>query len=403
MRVRHPVLPRASWRWTPRTTRASRTPRARREGGGDHPARADEPAPAASRDVARASATLGDDEDKTNKTDKTDKTDKNATAALRSLFASMVAGDRAVADPRRFADALSLETAAQQDGQEFLKLLLAYLDAVAARKAGRETDANAESAERREARREARSSVAEPFRGRYAYVTTCGRCGRASEASSREVDFYELELNVSACAQTVPTRRGQSVNGAAAGRDAASDLGGAGQNKPKQKVSLKSQDETPFGLRDALSEFLAVERLEGDNRYACAHCGILTDATRAVRLRRLPRYLAFQLKRFVFDFETFERRKCADAFQFPNEARLGHLVEAPAGDVAGGPARETTGRGVPGRKARPRCVRVAVHPVAPRAERYQRHYVALVRADGAPGDGGASAEPSAFTNKKPHP
>ena len=58
----------------------------------------------------------------------------------------MVAGDRAVADPRRFADALSLETAAQQDGQEFLELLLAYLDAVAARKAGRETDANAESA-----------------------------------------------------------------------------------------------------------------------------------------------------------------------------------------------------------------------------------------------------------------
>ena len=185
----------------------------------------------------------------------------------------MVAGDRAVADPRRFADALSLETAAQQDGQEFLKLLLAYLDAVA-RKAGRETDANAESAERREGRAgKLGSSVAEPFRGRYAYVTTCGRCGRASEASSREVDFYELELNVSACAQTVPTRRVQSVNGAAAGRDAASDLGGAGQNKPTQNFSLKSQDETPFGLRDALSEFLAVERLEGDNRYACAHCG----------------------------------------------------------------------------------------------------------------------------------
>ena len=193
----------------------------RREGEGATTPRArTSPRPRRPATSLDCSATLGGGED--DKTDKTDKTDKNATAALRSLFASMVAGDRAVADPRRFADALSLETAAQQDGQEFLKLLLAYLDAVAARKAGRETDANAESAERREGRAgKLGSSVAEPFRGRYAYVTTCGRCGRASEASSREVDFYELELNVNACAQTVPTRRGQSVNGAAAGRDAA--------------------------------------------------------------------------------------------------------------------------------------------------------------------------------------
>jgi len=336
-----------------------------RGGGGDHPAGADEPAPAASPDVARASATPGDDED--------DETDKNATAALRSLFASMVAGDRAVADPRRFADALSLETAAQQDGQEFLKLLLAYLDAVAARKAGTaETDANDESG----TKSGKLASVAEPFRGRYAYVTTCGRCGRASEASSREVDFYELELNVvSACAQ--------SVNGAAAGRDAESDdLSGAGKKKP-------------FGLRDALGEFLAVERLEGDNRYACAHCGILTDATRAVRLRRLPRYLAFQLKRFVFDFETFERRKCADAFQFPHETRLGHLetsAEAPAGDAAG------TKSG--GTKSGAYALQSILLHRGQNAT--SGHYVALVRAEGAPSktDGGASAEPSAPTREK---
>jgi len=366
-----------------------------RGGGGDHPAGADEPAPAASRDVARASATLGDDED--------DETDKNATAALRSLFASMVAGDRAVADPRRFADALSLETAAQQDGQEFLKLLLAYLDAVAARKAGRETDANAESA----SSAGKLASVAEPFRGGYAYVTTCGRCGRASEASSREVDFYELELNVSACAQNIPTHRSQSVNGAAAGRDAESDLGDAGEKKPFSLKKKSQDDGRPFGLRDALGEFLAVERLEGDNRYACAHCGILTDATRAVRLRRLPRYLAFQLKRFVFDFETFERRKRADAFQFPNETRLGHLVEAeaPAGHVAGArgagddrPGRTGTKSG--GTKSGAYALQSILLHRGQNAT--SGHYVALVRAEGALSktDGGASAEPPAPTREK---
>ena len=154
-------------------------------------------------------------------------------------------------------------------------------------------------------------------------------------------------------------------------------------------------------MRDALSEFLAVERLEGDNRYACAHCGILTDATRAVRLRRLPRYLAFQLKRFVFDFETFERRKCADAFQFPNEARLGHLVEAPAGDVAGGPGAGDDRPGRTGTKSRARGAYALQSILLHRGQNATSgHYVALVRADGAPGDGGASAEPSAFTHKK---
>ena len=201
MRVRHPVLPRARLGAGPRGRPERRGRRgARREGGGDHPARADEPAPAASRDVARASATLGDDED-----DKTDKTDKNATAALRSLFASMVAGDRAVADPRRFADALSLETAAQQDGQEFLKLLLAYL--TRSRREGGAGDGRKRRVrrvrERREARKLRRRALPRAVRVRHDVRSVRTRV----RGVLARVDFYELELNVSACAQTVPTRR----------------------------------------------------------------------------------------------------------------------------------------------------------------------------------------------------
>ena len=120
-----------------------------------------------------------------------------------------------------------------------------------------------------------------------------------------------------------------------------------------------------------------------------------------MRLRRLPRYLAFQLKRFVFDFETFERRKCADAFQFPNEARLGHLVEAPAGDVAGGRGAGDDRPGRTGTKSGARGAYALQSILLHRGQNATSgHYVALVRADGAPGDGGASAEPSAFTHKK---
>ena len=34
-----------------------------------------------------------------------------------------------------------------------------------------------------------------------------------------------------------------------------------------------------------------------------------------------------QLKRFVFDFETFERRKNSDAFQFPRQIDMGRFLE----------------------------------------------------------------------------
>ena len=343
----------------------------------------------ASRDDARASAPEAPSPPKIKRSDDEH---KNATAALRKLFASMVAGDRAVADPRRFADALCLETAAQQDGQEFLKLLLAYLDRVAARglsasaakdepepepvaaaaePPGRKSDRETPKTNRSDAR----TFIAEHFRGQYTYATTCSRCGCASEASSREVDFYELELNVSD-----PTKAFFDTDGPASSRDA------------------WKKTET-FGLRDALGSFLAVERLEGDNQYQCGFCGILTDATRAVKLRRLPKYLAFQLKRFVFDFETFERRKCADAFEFPGEVnmadflRRGDAVKKNADDdeAERGPTDESS------------------HSYALRSILLHRgqnatsgHYVALVRAASEPGEDAdaVAAEPSRSERKK---
>lgn len=52
---------------------------------------------------------------------------------------------------------------------------------------------------------------------------------------------------------------------------------------------------------------------------------------RATRLHTLPQYLHFQLKRFVFDMETLERKKAADPFSFPAEVDLGpHCTPLPA-------------------------------------------------------------------------
>ena len=128
----------------------------------------------------------------------------NPTAALRKLFASMQNGHRAACDPTDFANALSLETAAQQDGQEFLKLLLAYVANVA-EKGMINTSSTAGTDDTKGTGDEKRTDGEEPvketfvkrlFCGQYTYATTCAQCGRASEHSARPVDFYELELNV---------------------------------------------------------------------------------------------------------------------------------------------------------------------------------------------------------------
>lgn len=51
--------------------------------------------------------------------------------------------------------------------------------------------------------------------------------------------------------------------------------------------------------------FRQEEKLEGDNRYFCENCQSKQNATRKIRLLKLPPTLNLQLMRFVFD-------RCAD-------------------------------------------------------------------------------------------
>ena len=53
----------------------------------------------------------------------------------------------------------------------------------------------------------------------------------------------------------------------------------------------------------------------------------MSDATRATTIRKLPRYVNFQLKRFVFEYQTMTRRKVTDAFEFPLAVDLAPFVE----------------------------------------------------------------------------
>ena len=258
---------------------------------------------------------------------------------LRRLFASLQCGGRRFADPARFADSLALETGTQQDGQEFLKLLLTYLERVAGERWGRGKDA---------------AFVQTHFRGQSSYATTCQRCGRPSAASKNATDFYEVELCVGA---TVGGVYVGGVEGTAVHPDSGITLNG--------------------GLMAALRQYLAEERLEGDNKYHCEFCDAKVDAVRAARLHRLPRFVNFQLKRFVFDFDTMSRRKVTDDFEFPPSVNLGELVSPLPEDEAAARA------GGEGQSSWYDLAFILVH----RGQNATSgHYVALVRGDYMTGD-----------------
>ncbi|XAR57648.1 Ubiquitinyl hydrolase 1 [Bertholletia excelsa] len=183
---------------------------------------------------------------------------------LARLFAQLHASKMSFVDSAPFIKTLELDNGVQQDSHEFLTLLFSLL----------------ERCLRHSQVSKARTIVQDLFRGSVSHVTTCSKCGKDSEASSKIEDFYELELNVK---------------------------------------GLKSLDES-------LDDYLSVEKLQGDNQYYCESCAIRVDATRSIKLRSLPAVLNFQLKRCVFLPKTTTKKKITSAFCFPGELDMGYRL-----------------------------------------------------------------------------
>lgn len=176
---------------------------------------------------------------------------------LSRLFAQLCASKMAVIDSDPFIKALELDNGIQQDSHEFLTLFFSLLErCLSCSKVPK-----------------ARTIVQDLFRGSLSHVTTCSKCGKESEASSKLEDFYGLELNVK---------------------------------------GMKNLDES-------LDDYFNIEKLEGDNQYFCESCTGRVDATRSIKLRSLPPVLNFQLKRCIFLPKTTTRKKITSAFGFPGE------------------------------------------------------------------------------------
>ncbi|KAF0759776.1 hypothetical protein AaE_003652, partial [Aphanomyces astaci] len=80
-----------------------------------------------------------------------------------------------------------------------------------------------------------------------------------------------------------------------------------------------SSTEMMKSVEEAIEYFLKPEMLSGENQWDCARCGTKQDAIKGLKFSKLPYMLALQLKRFDFDYTTFNRIKLNNQVRFPNQ------------------------------------------------------------------------------------
>src|SRR5690606_38060899 len=59
----------------------------------------------------------------------------------------------------------------------------------------------------------------------------------------------------------------------------------------------------------------------------CDYCGMKTDTLKGIRIQRLPPVLTICLYRFDLDYETFQRKKINDRFEFPLELNMADYLD----------------------------------------------------------------------------
>ncbi|BFZ00611.1 hypothetical protein BsWGS_03650 [Bradybaena similaris] len=75
-------------------------------------------------------------------------------------------------------------------------------------------------------------------------------------------------------------------------------------------------------LFESLEQYVKGDLLEGENAYYCEKCNKKVDTVKRLVIRKLPKILAIQLKRFDYDWERECAIKFNDYFEFPKELNM---------------------------------------------------------------------------------
>ena len=71
-----------------------------------------------------------------------------------------------------------------------------------------------------------------------------------------------------------------------------------------------------------MDNYLAPERLEGENQYQCDGCNKKQDAVKSTRILSAPAHLLLTLLRFKYDRKTNRRAKVFTNIHYPRELQL---------------------------------------------------------------------------------
>lgn len=77
----------------------------------------------------------------------------------------------------------------------------------------------------------------------------------------------------------------------------------------------------------SLNSLFEFDKLDGDNKLFCDNCNEKTDTMKGVLLQKLPPILTIDLNRFDFDYNTFQRVKVNDRFEYPLELNLSGFLD----------------------------------------------------------------------------
>ena len=76
------------------------------------------------------------------------------------------------------------------------------------------------------------------------------------------------------------------------------------------------------GVAESMCKLFEFDKLDGDNKLFCDNCNEKTDTLKGQKINKLPPILTVDLNRFDFDYNTFQRVKVNDRFEYPLELDL---------------------------------------------------------------------------------
>ena len=91
--------------------------------------------------------------------------------------------------------------------------------------------------------------------------------------------------------------------------------------------TIQLQVQNKYNLYQSLDAFIEGEKMDRDNCIFCEKCNKKIPAVKSQNFQELPRILTFVLKRFEFNYNTMQKYKINDYYEFPLELNMNKYVQ----------------------------------------------------------------------------